>query len=1205
MFSMTPKNISQTGMLLLTGLAAAAAFSLPQTASAWEFDTCSSTKTSDIDLSAPQAMIMLDRSGSMDGRIESIPLPPLYGWRYSIGARWPNNSRTGETSNLNANWADPNPSQLNGSVYSASFRNQDPFVEPSYGLDSTGYLRGFWYGLPGSLWDIAVNELRTVLTDYDTPSGPRINFGLGTFTTAAAPIVNWGSSNWARIWSEASDYTDAPSYMEFFEHPQQGGPTGGTPTAAAIRAMKDSSTVSNQGTSNAGILITDGKPTHSASGNAYDDALTAACEHRDVAPMYVIGFSNGADEDFNNLLAAAGGTGSCTNNSNAGADPCSMDPDDARDDLTCTGAYQADSGSEFQDALDSITNQIACTYPLDILNTPDGKAPSDPAGTRVFLGECTPGPGTHKAEGTDFDSARSTGGPYTTANAPLGLSCTGSCGAVNSGGNQLTYDLATTPGEENVVRVRLADYLHNCRDTIEIEVRADNTLIGTWTGSGINNWAVAEFPFTPTDDQTWITIVQKNDAYCRGSNSCSGACNPLADDLNLYVDWVKMVDPAAGCEANGRVSYVAPGSSGSGWTYNEDRTQVKLVGNACTQVKNRQHDEVVTQVACPCENIPGGACASAPGASCPVGLWECSNEWEDICVPESFCEDDGVCAPLTEHDTRVGQPNVQMVVDNSGSMRGWKHTTAKGVLGDLADWSYKGSGCSSDGTNCDKLRLGLHFWSTSKIIEIQAGEDTLKWQIENAFDDNYPSGGTEFHEALQLLRDENRLEDASSPNIGIMVTDGVPNTGNTLRDSLKIACQIRKRSPAPIATYVLGFGNGNAENVNSLVAAAGGTGQCCLGSGCSMGDPATAIDPCDYANNNSDISDLADAARYGHLFSGKRVYCDGNIPAANGAALKARLLELFENLQCTFPLTLLPDMQSASTNPEGTRVGIYLTSAGDVVKVPHVDNAAAQADFVSQLTAKGVPNASSFADDGWKFSNAGRTAIDLSPGLCDEIQRQTITRVDTQVCEACEHTGEACDVPCRPGIDDNCGEDGFLYGRCRVGEYICVDGEDVCAQTRNPMPEICNGIDDSCDGSVDNLSDNATEWSDPKWSLDDQFGGEYSALACHGRDVCGCSGDNSDSINGTDGSNEFRDHLEGQKSAQDDGSAFCYCGAGLTGSSNSQNFSAEPSAPSAPHTEDAACSASGTADSGPQDAWWFFAVFGLFGMARVKRRYLN
>src|SRR5690606_13757660 len=138
-----------------------------------------------------------------------------------------------------------------------------------------------------------------------------------------------------------------------------------------------------------------------------------------------------------------------------------------------------------------------------------------------------------------------------------------------------------------------------------------------------------------------------------------------------------------------------------------------------------------------------------------------------------------------------------------------------------------------------------------------------------------------------------------------------------------------------------------------LVAAAGGTGQCCLGDGCSMDDPVTALDPCDYTDNNTTIGNLADAVRYNSNFQGKKVHCEGNIPAADRDALKARLLELFENLQCTFPLTRLPDMEAASTNPPGTRVGIYLTAAGDGVAVPHIDNAAAQAEFVAQLTAKG------------------------------------------------------------------------------------------------------------------------------------------------------------------------------------------------------------------------------------------------------------
>ncbi len=114
--------------------------------------------------------------------------------------------------------------------------------------------------------------------------------------------------------------------------------------------------VSDDKRASAGILITDGYPNNASS------AVVQACKHRDVAPLYMIGLGSNTDTAFNNILAAAGGTGSCTS-----GDVCT-NPSRYNDFRgTCSGSYQANNAAALGVALSSISSAIACTYPLSVL----------------------------------------------------------------------------------------------------------------------------------------------------------------------------------------------------------------------------------------------------------------------------------------------------------------------------------------------------------------------------------------------------------------------------------------------------------------------------------------------------------------------------------------------------------------------------------------------------------------------------------------------------------------------------------------------------------------------------------------------------------------------------------------------------------------------------------------------------------------------
>jgi hypothetical protein len=108
--------------------------------------------------------------------------------------------------------------------------------------------------------------------------------------------------------------------------------------------------------STAGILITDGYP------NNATNAVVEACNHRDVAPLFVVGLSSGTDKEFNDVLAAAGDTGSCTN-----GDPCDNPYNYWHYDGHCDGSFQTDNATQLAVELSNIANELSCTYPLSVL----------------------------------------------------------------------------------------------------------------------------------------------------------------------------------------------------------------------------------------------------------------------------------------------------------------------------------------------------------------------------------------------------------------------------------------------------------------------------------------------------------------------------------------------------------------------------------------------------------------------------------------------------------------------------------------------------------------------------------------------------------------------------------------------------------------------------------------------------------------------
>lgn len=155
-------------------------------------------------------------------------------------------------------------------------------------------------------------------------------------------------------------------------------------------------------------------------------------------------------------------------------------------------------------------------------------------------------------EGGQFTPALSNGA--LTWAPPLGLTCTGTCGAVLGISQSLGYSLPTAAGVAHAGRVRVADIRHNCNQWETPRVLLQQLVGGhwqnlgaTWVGAGANTWASIPFSLAAANGGgAAVRVVFANDACCGCHNYCSPNCHPLVSDLNLYVDTVAVaVAPCA------------------------------------------------------------------------------------------------------------------------------------------------------------------------------------------------------------------------------------------------------------------------------------------------------------------------------------------------------------------------------------------------------------------------------------------------------------------------------------------------------------------------------------------------------------------------------------------------------------------------------------------------------------------------------------
>lgn len=254
-------------------------------------------------------------------------------------------------------------------------------------------------------WAQARDGLVALMNESQTASPPIAHFGYGKFSTSATNLLGCAVNQEGAVKTQIADQTKSCGGGDPVPSSVCVRDGGWTATAGAITTAYGSSCFADPSVPSAVVLVTDGEPTVASSppcsgtsstclGRASREAYHAACDNRSKAPLFVVGLGDGTDIELNNFLTAAGNTGACLNADGDEVDPCApsiraqLTGDNWRSNIenwTCSGSVQANNTAELILALQSITNRLQCTFPIDFLNSNIDSVPEDPTNDYEYL----------------------------------------------------------------------------------------------------------------------------------------------------------------------------------------------------------------------------------------------------------------------------------------------------------------------------------------------------------------------------------------------------------------------------------------------------------------------------------------------------------------------------------------------------------------------------------------------------------------------------------------------------------------------------------------------------------------------------------------------------------------------------------------------------------------------------------------------------
>jgi uncharacterized protein YegL len=213
----------------------------------------------------------------------------------------------------------------------------------------------------------------------------------------------------------------------------------------------------------------------------------------------------------------------------------------------------------------------------------------------------------------------------------------------------------------------------------------------------------------------------------------------------------------------------------------------------------------------------GDACDNCPNAANYDQADSNGDDQGDACTATPVGD---ICATQESSFTQV-EPNIYIVLDKSGSMRGTSISEAKAALNTMADQLastvrfgmliYPGNGDQCTEAGSEILDMGLHPAAT----------------IKGSYAGVSASGGTPTGGSLYQVRTEGLYNDPSDsldsvrPKVVVLITDG--NASDTCGSQTYAADQAGELFRAGVPVYVIGFNSGASPANLSEMAQRGGT----------------------------------------------------------------------------------------------------------------------------------------------------------------------------------------------------------------------------------------------------------------------------------------------------------------------------------------------------------------------------------------------
>ena len=504
-------------------------------------------------------------------------------------------------------------------------------------------------------------------------------------------------ANWLRGERATEELVSEPmAHQAIMDILNDTGPGGGTPTWSAMETLNASESLNDPAHPGAGVLITDGQP------YGRDDArlatIEATCEAREAGKRnFIVGLGGATDQNFNNLQAAAAGTGYCCDavgancefDESAQLDPCEVaDPitDIEWEEGVCSGAFQTNNQTELRNAMLSISSQMACTFDVNDDFWFDG-VPDDPGVGRIVVRDDETGEDVmvpHISFVGNIGSYEAC--PDTDEYCVQGGLCKDTdenfaCGADSHCDDPDLFCHQFLGCEDK------DDYCNSDADCstgfcwfnkcVEQEVGPSDERCAShadcvdWGGSG-NDYACHEGlcrytpdEWCPHDDYlagSWLCEDFEDD-YCHPIDGCTDRANYeclVDDDCDITEScWLgKCVPDEDRCDA---------GADGGWYFANEERNRVTLTGEFCSGLGSvdggAKYTRVVTRLACNCYSRWGEfnedtgdwqgypcPCAGGnindppytnPGNACPGGRYSCPDQMAYVTAAEADCENCG------------------------------------------------------------------------------------------------------------------------------------------------------------------------------------------------------------------------------------------------------------------------------------------------------------------------------------------------------------------------------------------------------------------------------------------------------------------------------------------------------------------------------------------------------------------------------------